>query len=437
MRVGIFRQTHPAIPGNPYEEERPTSIPMVTPAAIREAALLLFGKIIRTPLVYSPTFSGMTGAEVYLKLEAMQKAGSFKVRGAANRILSQREGIGNQGVIAASAGNHAQGVAVAAGIAGAPATIVMPVWVSPGKQEAAAGYGARIILNGSTLQESIDHAMTLAAERSMTFIHPYNDEAVIAGQGTIGLEILEDLPDTGSIVVPVGGGGLIAGIATAVKAIRPDIRIIGVQAAACPSAAAARETGGPATVTAHPTIADGIRVTRTGDLTWPAIRDLVDTIVLVDEAAMVNAISALLERKKVLAEGAGAAPLAALLSGAVTPAPGEKIVLVISGGNVDAFLLERIIRKGLYDSGRVLQCTFEIDEGVRALPHLLSLVAAEGGTISRVEQERITPDLPLHLIRVTLEIEVRGPRHGRRVMAALETAGYPMTVPIQGTGTHP
>ena len=394
---------------------------MVTPARIREAAALLSGKIIRTPLVYSPTFSDATGTEVYLKLETMQKAGSFKVRGAANRILSGKEG---QGVIAASAGNHAQGVAVAAGIAGVPVTIVMPEWSSPGKQEAAAGYGAEILLFGSTLQESIGYAMEIAEKKRIPFIHPYDDEAVIAGQGTIGLEILEDLPDAGVIIVPVGGGGLIAGIATAVKSIRPDIRVIGVQAAACPSAAEARSAGRPVTVDAGPTLADGIRVTRTGDLTWPVVRDLVEEIVVVDEDEIVAAISILLERKKVLAEGAGAAPLAALLSGSITAYQGEKVVAVISGGNLDAFLLERVLRKGLFDAGRLFRCILDIEEGGRSLPTLISQIAREGVTISRVEQERGSPDLPLHLNRVTVEMELRGPEHRDRIIGVLRELGY-------------
>ena len=397
---------------------------MISIDSIQEAAALLEGRIIRTPLVYSPTFSSMTGAAVYLKIEAMQKAGSFKVRGAANRILSQRGSIGAGGVIAASAGNHAQGVAVAAGIAGIPATIVMPEWVSPGKQDAAAAYGAQVILKGACLEESIAHARSLADSGAMTFIHPFDDETVIAGQGTIGLEILEDLPDTDAIVVPVGGGGLIAGIATAVKAYRPDIRVIGVQASASPSAAAARKSGKPVTVESLPTIADGIRVNRTGDHTWPVLRDLVEDVVLVDEGQIVAAISLLLERKKILAEGAGAAPLAALLSGSVLIHPGMKIVVVISGGNLDAFLLERVIRRGLFDAGRILRFTVEIEEGPKALPALLSLIAREGATISHVEQERGSPDVPLHLNRVTLEMEVRGPYQRDRILMMLRENGY-------------
>jgi threonine dehydratase len=397
---------------------------MVSLGQIREAADLLEGKIIRTPLVYSPTFSEMTGAEVYLKLEAMQKAGSFKVRGAANRILSCQYSIGAGGVIAASAGNHAQGVAVAAGIAGVPATIVMPEWVSPAKQEAAASYGASLILKGTTLQESIAHAVALAESEKMTFIHPYNDALVIAGQGTIGLEIAEDLPGVATVIVPIGGGGLIAGITTAVKALVPDCRVIGVQAAACPSARIALDHGGPVTISAAPTIADGIRVSRVGDLAFPVLRDGVDALAEVDEEAIISAMYTLLERKKVLAEGAGAAPLAALLSGKVKITRGEQVVAVISGGNVDASLFERILRKGLFEAGRILECTCEIEEGAKSLPVLLSLIAGEGGIVTRIGQERVSSDLPLHLIRVDLAIETRGPDHLNRILAVLAERKY-------------
>ena len=400
---------------------------MVTHAGITEAAELLKGKIIRTPLVYSPTFSAMTGAEVYLKLETLQKAGSFKVRGAAYRILSQQSSIGRNGVIAASAGNHAQGVAVAAGIAGIPSMIVMPVWVSPSKQEATAGYGATIILEGTTLQDSIDYAMNRATSGDMTFIHPYDDEAVIAGQGTIGLEILEDLSEVDMVITPIGGGGLIAGIATALKEKRPAIRVIGVQASACPSAVSALRAGEPVTIESHQTIADGIRVTRTGNATYPIIRDLVEEVVLVEDEEIVSSVFALLERKKVLAEGAGAAPLAALLSGKVRYRPEEKIVLVIGGGNIDAFLLEKILRRGLFEAGRILQCIIELPEGPQSLPSLFSLLARENGVIVRVEQERGSGDLPLDIVRVALEMEVRNRGHQERILSALKDEGYEVT----------
>ncbi|MDD1714534.1 MAG: threonine ammonia-lyase [Methanoregulaceae archaeon] len=400
---------------------------MLSPAAIEDAARLLSGAIIRTPLVYSPTFSEMSGAEVYLKLECMQKAGSFKVRGAMNRILSDRSSLGKNGVIAASAGNHAQGVAVAARSTGIPATIVMPEWVSPSKQEATAGYGATIVLVGKSLQESIDHALALAASREMTFIHPFDDELVIAGQGTIGLEILEDLPDAGMVVVPVGGGGLIAGIATAVKERRPEARIIGVQAESSPSAVEALRAGKPITIESEPSIADGIRVTCTGKLAFPVIRDLVEELVVVDDDEIIAAILALLERKKVLAEGGGAAPLAALMTGKLPVRENEKVVLVISGGNVDSFLLERILRKGLLLSGKILQVTVEMEEEGRSVAELLALVAREGATLIRLDQERAAPDLALSMILITLELEVRDRQHQEQLLRVLWGAGYRIT----------
>jgi threonine dehydratase len=400
---------------------------MLSPAAIEDAARLLAGAIIRTPLVYSPTFSEMSGADVYLKLECMQKAGSFKVRGAMNRILSDRSSLGRNGVIAASAGNQAQGVAVAARSAGVPATIVMPEWVSPNKQEAAAGYGATVVLLGKSLQESIDHACEIAASREMTFIHPFDDELVIAGQGTIGLEILKDLPDADMVVIPVGGGGLIAGIATAVKERRPEARIIGVQAEGSPSAVEALRAGKPVTIESEPSIADGIRVTCIGELAFPVIRDLVEELVVVDDDEIVMAILALLERKKVLAEGGGAASLAALMTGKLPVKEKEKVVLVISGGNVDSFLLERILRKGLFSSGRILQCTVEMEEEGRLVADLLSLVAREGGTLIRLDQERAAPELSLSMISVTLELEVRGRRHQEQLLRKLWDAGYRVT----------
>lgn len=402
------------------------SFPMVTLAEIQAASLLLEGKVIRTPLVYSPTFSEMSGAEVYLKLETMQKAGSFKVRGAANRILSSAGELGTQGVIAASAGNHAQGVAVAASMAGVPATIIMPEWVSLAKQEATLAYGAKVILKGSSLEETIGEALAMAEQGHMTFIHPYNDPLVIAGQGTIGLEILEDLPETDLVVVPVGGGGLISGIATAVKSLRTSARIVGVQAQACPSALSALGAGIPTTVEAQPTIADGIRVKRIGDLAFPVMKDLVDEVVLVDEQAIVNAILTLLERKKVLSEGAGAAPLAALLSHRVRIQEGEHVVLLISGGNVDTFLLERILKKGLYASGRMVQLRVPVEDEAQSISLLLETLARQGAVINQIGQERSAPDLPVHQMRVILELEVRGRPHLKGLIAALNAAGFPV-----------
>lgn len=396
---------------------------MVTLREIQDAAGAIRGRVIRTPLIYSPSFSSMTGAEVYLKLEAMQRSGSFKVRGATNKILGCRDKIGPSGVVAASAGNHAQGVAVAAQQAGIPATIVMPEWVSIRKQQATQEYGARVILQGRSIDESVCAALELA-EQGMTFIHPYDDPAVIAGQGTIGLEILEDLEDPDAIIVPVGGGGLISGIATAVRSLHPETRIIGVQAEACPCAHQAMEAGEIVLVDAPSTIADGIRVGRLGECTFPVIRELVDRVVLVSEDEIAQAMLLLLERKKVLAEGAGAAPLAALLSGRSGVEEGEVVVLVISGGNVDIPLLDRIMRQGMLRSGRIMRFSVCLNDVPNELARMLSVIAELRGNILHVHHARGGPDLPLFRSEVEVEVESNGFHHIREIEAALKDRGY-------------
>ncbi len=260
----------------------------------------------------------------------------------------------------------------------------------------------------------------------MIFIHPYDDDDVIAGQGTIGLEILDDLPKTDMIIVPVGGGGLIAGIATAVKALRPSCRIIGVQAAGCPSAYEALRTGDSVSVSAQPSLADGIRVTRTGTLTLPMIRSLVDRIVLADEDAIADAMLWLIERKKVIAEGAGATPLAALLNGSIQIEPGSTIVLVISGGNIDSPQLERTIHHALILRGRIMRCSVVLDDHPGTLATFLAVVANEKGNILHIHHEQGTYDLPVHAARVLVEIETRGKEHIGAITSALERAGYPI-----------
>jgi threonine dehydratase len=373
--------------------------------------------------VHSPTFSSLCGYEVYLKLETMQKAGSFKVRGAMNRVLSCREEIGERGVVAASAGNHAQGVAVAARAAGVAATVVMPVWASVSKQAAARSYGAEVILSGANLEESIRSARDLARS-GMTYIPAFDDREVIAGQGTVGLEILEDLPETDIVAVPVGGGGLIAGITAAVKGMEPRIRIWGVQAAACPSAVEAVRAGRPVEVDARPTLADGIRVRQVGDLAFPVIRDLVDGISVVEEEEIARAMLLLLERKRVIAEGAGAVTLAALLSGRIRAGEGSRVVLVVSGGNVDTPLLDRVIHQGLIRNGRVLQAEVILEDVPGALAGLLGVIAKIGGNILQIQHLRGGRDLPVQAVRVALGIETRDEEHGRELVRGMEKAGY-------------
>lgn len=396
---------------------------MISIRSIEEAQNRIAPHIIRTPLVYSPTFSDKTGADVFLKLETFQKAGSFKVRGATNKILMHGEKARRHGVVAASAGNHAQGVAVAAGRAGVAATIVMPAWASEAKQAATRGYGARIILSGQTLEECVDHARSLARD-GMLFIHPYDDEDVISGQGTIGLEILADCPGTDRIIVPVGGGGLIAGIAAAVKPVRPSCSVTGVQASGCPSMAEALRTGKPACVIPKQTLADGIRVAQAGSLTLPIVRDLVDRIALVEEDAIADAVLHLIERKKVIAEGAGATPLAALLSGVVSVEKDSTVVLVISGGNIDSGLLEQTIRRGLALRGRILQCSVTMDDRPQSLATFLSVVAQEGGEILSIQKEGNVDGPAPGAVRVRVGIKTRGADHSQMFVSALEAAGY-------------
>jgi len=396
---------------------------MVSLADIRAAEERIAPHIIRTLLVYSPTISAMTGASVYLKLETLQKAGSFKVRGATNKILLHKDECRKRGVIAASAGNHAQGVAVAAHAAGVPATIVMPEWASLAKQEATRAYGAEVLIEGFTLEESIQKAEQMARDGPL-FIHPYDDEEIIAGQGTVGLEILAELPDTDMIIVPVGGGGLITGIATAAKALRPTITIVGVQAAACPSAYEALHHVEPVQVNAGRTIADGIRVTQTGTVTLPILRELVAEIVLATEEEIADAMLLLLERKHVIAEGAGAVPLAALLNGSITIKKGATIVLVISGGNVDSPQLFRIIRQALMRQGRILRLTVHIDDHPGTLARFISLIAQLNGNITNLQHSQNECDAVSQMIRVEIEIETRGKVHAAEIKTRLAESGY-------------
>ncbi|HSA37576.1 MAG TPA: threonine ammonia-lyase [Methanoregula sp.] len=399
---------------------------MVSLEDIRIAKKRISGTIIRTPLVYSPALSALTGANVWLKLETLQKAGSFKVRGAANRILSAKETIKNRGVVAASAGNHAQGVVVAAHAAGVPAVIVMPEWVGVSKQEATKGYGAEVIIHGKTLEESISRAEELAAGGRL-FIHPFDDDEVIAGQGTIALEILADLPETDLIVVPVGGGGLIAGIAVAAKGMRPAISVVGVQASVCPSAVEALRQERPVQVTAGRTIADGIRVAATGNRTFPIISQLVDQIVLVTEEEIADAMLLLLERKHIVAEGAGAAPLAALLNGSIPVRAGSNVVLVISGGNVDSALLFRIVRQVMTRHGRILRFSVLLEDVPGALADLLAIIAEERGNILHILHSPGDGDVPVQVARVNFEIETRGQDHTESILSAIGGAGYTFT----------
>jgi threonine dehydratase len=400
---------------------------MIAIEKVQEAAKMIKGKVIRTPLVYSPSLSQMFNGEIYLKLENLQKTGSFKIRGATYSILMRKDTIGSGGVVAASAGNHAQGVALAARQAGLAATIVMPGWASITKQEATRGYGGKVILEGRSLRESINKAQKLAV-KGKTFIHPYDDPYIVSGQGTIALEILEDLKDTDLILVPVGGGGLISGIAAAAKSIRPELDVIGVQTVSCPSAYESWKKGEIVRVESQQSIADGISVKEIGKLNFDIIRRLVNEIVLVEEDHIAASMLLLLERKKTLAEGAGAVSLAALLNGSIADCRGRKVVLLISGGNVDSPLLGRILSQGLIKNRRIMRFRVRLQDTPGSLVKLLALISDLNANVLHVYHDRNIQGMPLYVTRVDLEIETRGPDHLDSIIDQLNKAGYDLEV---------
>jgi threonine dehydratase len=396
---------------------------------IEEARGRQQGVVLHTPLVYSHTLSRESGRQVFLKLENLQTTGSFKLRGAVNRLkLLKERGEGDR-VVAASAGNHAQGVAFAAAYLGIPATIVMPQGASISKQLATLGYGAELILHGRDLSQAIERARALEAQ-GYTFIHPYDDPEVIAGQGTLGLEILEDLPQVDTVVLPVGGGGLAAGATLALKGRKPEVKVIGVQAAQMPSLAAALKEGGPTPVPARPTLADGIAVPLVGGLTFPCLKEHLRDLVLVEENEIARAVLFLLERRKMLAEGAGAVTTAAWLGPLRDRDVGQWVVLVVSGGNIDIPLLERVVPRALLESRRLLILRVVLSDHPGSLGRLASFLGEQGANILHLFHDRLGRELPLDYTRVDLNLETRGPEHSQTVLQALEDAGYQVEVKV-------
>lgn len=392
--------------------------------AIEAARRSMEDVILRTPMIYSDTFSKLTGKKVFLKLENLQKTGSFKVRGAYNKIVHLGPDEKRKGVVAASAGNHAQGVAFASSLLGIPATIVMPQAASLAKQMATRAYGGEVLLFGQNTDEALARAQAFA-EEGRSFIHPFDDDEVIAGQGTIGLEILEDLPEVEAIIVPVGGGGLIAGISTIVRKRRPSVEVIGVEASNAQPALVSLRRKRVVEVQIKPTLADGIALRKVGEKTFPIIQKNVSKILTVREDEIASAILLLMERKRILAEGAGAAPLAALLSGR-WKGKAKRIVLVISGGNIDIHLLDRILEKGLARTGRLLRLEVLLRDVPGALAELTSLVARNQANILHIFHERTARDVPLGFSRVVLTLETRGSDHVRQVRKGLKDYGYEM-----------
>ncbi len=394
---------------------------------IQTAARRIAASIKVSPLQYSEPLSSLCGNEVYLKLENTQMTGSFKERGALNRILALNEDERQRGVIAASAGNHGQGVSYHASRRGIPAEIWMPRSTPLIKVTATRGYGATIVLHGANYDETYEAAFEESLRRNATFLHAFDDEEVIAGQGTIGLEMLVQNPALEVAIVPIGGGGLIAGIACALKARNANIEVVGVQTARLPSMKMALECGEPVTLPAEPTLADGIAVRKAGRLTMPLVRQYVDRIVTVEEEEIAAAILVLLEREKMLAEGAGAVALAALLHSRVD-CRGKKIGVVVSGGNLDVNLLARIIERGLVRDGRRLRLRIRLPDYPGALEGLASVIAKCGANIVETHHNRAHYGVSLNETAIDITMETRGREHANEVLAALTDSRYEFSV---------
>jgi threonine dehydratase len=396
---------------------------MLTLKDIQAAQETIHAAIDLTPCKYSGFLSQLTGAEVHLKLENLQKTGSFKIRGALHKLGALTPEERARGVIAASAGNHAQGVALAAQTLGLRATILMPEATPLTKVEATQLSGAEVILHGDSFDDAMNMARAMAAERGLTMIHPFDDPDVIAGQGTIGLEMLQQVPQLEAVVVPVGGGGLISGIAVALKTLCPTLRVIGVEADNAASAVLSRQTGKVVELNAIKTIADGIAVKRMGDLTFALMERYVDDLVTVSDEDIAAAILLYMERIRVVVEGAGAASLAALVSRKVH-LDGRCTGVVVSGGNIDVQMVAKIIEKGLVRTDRLLRITVELLDVPGALGRLSTLLGRLRANILQISHDRLTSDLPLDRAFVDISLDTRNREHQQEVMRALEHAGY-------------
>ncbi|MBX5465551.1 MAG: threonine ammonia-lyase [Clostridia bacterium] len=406
-----------------------------TPELVREAARRLAGVAERTPLLRSVTLSERYGMEVFLKAENLQRTGSFKVRGAYARMSELAPGERRRGVVAASAGNHAQGVAFAAQALGVPATIVMPVDAPITKRSATERYGARVVLYGESFDEAFTWAVQVAESQGATLIHAFDDPWVIAGQGTVGLEIAEQLPEADTVLVPIGGGGLAAGVALALKEVRPSVRIVGVQSASVPAAYDAlrrRRSGGPEAApppaAGHPpTLADGLAVKRPSERTLSILERFLDDVVLVGEEEIARAILHYLERERLVVEGAGAVTLAALAAHERLRSGARRVVLLVSGGNIDVNRIARIIDRGLYEEGRVVRWSALLDDRPGALEQFLHVIAESGANVLDVVHDRLDARIPVGRTRVTVTLEVRDAAHGAEIHGRVTAAGYDVT----------
>ena len=405
-----------------------TTLP-VTPEDVDAAAARLADHLEPTPVSASPALDAITGTDVVVKLENLHRTGSFKERGACNRLLLLDDGARRRGVIAMSAGNHAQGLAYHASRLRVPCTIVMPEFASFVKVSRTEALGARVVQHGASLTEAREHATGLSEAEGLTYVSPYDDPGVIAGQGTLALELLDQVPDLDVLIVPVGGGGLLAGIAVAARAVAPKLELLGVQATACPSMVA---TLAGATFEPADTVADGIAVREPGKLTVPIVRELVDDVLTVSEASIEEAISLYLEVGRAVAEGAGAAPLAAVLE------HGErlrerKVGLVLSGGNIDTRLLASVIMRSLARTGRLTRLVIVIPDIPGSLAKVTAAIAGVGANVVEVSHRRDVPTVQLKGARLEVTVETRDRDHLDATVAALVSDGFAVVVePIAG-----
>jgi threonine dehydratase len=381
--------------------------------------------VYHTPLLPSRTLSGMTGATVHLKAENLQRAGSYKVRGATYKLSRLTPEERARGVIAASAGNHAQGVAIAARALDIACTILMPVTAPLAKITATESYGAHVILSGATYNDAYERAREIQEETGATYIHAFDDPDIIAGQGTVGLEILTDLPDVEAIIAPIGGGGLIAGIATAVKALKPSVRIVGVEAAGAAGMRASLDAGHPVQLDTLSTVADGIAVKSPGERTFAIARALVDDVVTIEDDDIIRTVLLLMERCKLVVEGAGAVGVAALLAGAVQ-AKGLQTAVVLSGGNIDMNLVGRFIAHGLAIQGRYLALRSIVMDRPGELLRLLAVIAEQKVNVLDVAHHRAAPHAPIQHVEVSLTLETRNREHCDQLIASLREHGFPV-----------
>lgn len=399
----------------------------VTLADIHAARARIRDAIYHSPCPYSLSLSRLCGVRVHCKLDHLQMTGSFKERGARNKLLGLTPAVRSGGVVAASAGNHALGLAYHGQLLGVPVTVVMPKWAPLVKVANCRAFAAEVILHGEAYDEARTHALALARARGATYVPGFDDDDIIAGAGTLGLEIIEDVPRCDAVLVPVGGGGLIAGVAVAIKALRPHVRIIGVEAESAPTLQRSLANGTVTRVDTRATLADGLAVAEIGARCFAIARELVDEVVLVDEGDIATAVLRMLELEKTLVEGAGAVPLAALLAhrtGLATRLAGQEVVLLVGGGNIDVTLIARIIERGLAADGRLCRFGVLLSDRPGSLARLLTVVAEQGASVKEVDHDRHFGPADVARIAVILVLETRDHAHVAEVRAAIAAAGY-------------